>query len=50
LLDLDDVIVHALIARAREFYQLEKPGSVDRAKERKRAASFVDTVLKVNLK
>jgi len=39
LLDLDDVIVHALIARAREFYRLEKPGSVDRAKESEQQAS-----------
>lgn len=33
LLDVGDVIVHAMTAQAREFYQLEKLWSVDRPKE-----------------
>jgi ribosome-associated protein len=33
LLDLGDIIVHAMTAQAREFYQLEKLWSVDHAKE-----------------
>jgi ribosome-associated protein len=38
LLDLGDVIVHAMTAQAREFYQLEKLWSVDRPKETELAA------------
>jgi len=33
LLDLGDVIVHAMTDQAREYYQLEKLWSVDRPKE-----------------
>ncbi|MGR9086306.1 MAG: ribosome silencing factor [Gammaproteobacteria bacterium] len=38
LLDLGDVIVHAMTAQAREFYQLEKLWSVDRPRETGHAA------------
>jgi ribosome-associated protein len=39
LLDLGDVIVHAMTAQAREYYQLEKLWSVDRPKEAEQEAS-----------
>jgi ribosome-associated protein len=39
LLDIGDVIVHAMTAQAREFYQLEKLWSVDRPKEIEKQAS-----------
>ncbi len=39
LLDLGDVIVHAMTAQAREYYQLEKLWSVDGSKEGEQKAS-----------
>ena len=39
LLDLGDVIVHAMTAQAREYYQLEKLWSVDQPKEVEQEAS-----------
>jgi ribosome-associated protein len=39
LLDLGDVIVHAMTAQAREYYQLEKLWSVDHPKEAAEEAS-----------
>ncbi len=38
LLDLGDVIVHAMTAQAREFYQLEKLWTVDGSKESEQGA------------
>ena len=38
LLDLGDVIVHAMTAQCREFYQLEKLWSVDQPNETGQAA------------
>ncbi len=38
LLDLGDVIVHAMTVQARGFYQLEKLWSVDRANETEQEA------------
>jgi ribosome-associated protein len=38
LLDLGDVIVHAMTAQAREFYQLEKLWTVEGAKESEQGA------------
>src|SRR5450631_4474079 len=39
LLDLGDVIVHAMTAQARGYYQLEKLWSIDRADEAEQEAS-----------
>lgn len=39
LLDLGDVIVHAMTHQAREYYQLEKLWSVDQPKEAEQEAS-----------
>ena len=38
LLDLGDVIVHAMTAQAREFYQLEKLWTVEGSKESEQGA------------
>ncbi len=39
LVDLGDVIVHAMTAQAREHYQLEKLWSIDKPKEAEKQAS-----------
>ena len=44
LLDLGDVIVHAMTAQAREYYQLEKLWSVDRPKEIEQEVSNIPEI------